>query len=102
MQDIFTTGIEDTVYQARLDTSLDLEKHYLEFGGDIQGRRIEVGFVEQDVSSGNFEAKGTRLGLYLNDRFRFSDKLYFDLGGRLLGLRIHAFKFCFEPRASLA
>ena len=102
VQDVFKKDLEDTIFQARLDTSLDLEKHYLEFGGDIQGRRIEVGYIEHDVSSGKFEAKGTRLGIYLNDRFRFSDKLYIDLGARLLGLRIHEFKYRFEPRASLA
>ncbi|MCJ7773909.1 MAG: TonB-dependent receptor, partial [Desulfobacterales bacterium] len=100
--DVFKKDLEDTLFQARLDTTLDLEKHYLEFGGDIQGRRIEVSYVDQDVSSDRFEAKGTRLGMYFNDRFRFSDKLYIDLGARLLGLRIQKFKYRFEPRASLA
>lgn len=102
VQDVFKKDLEDTIYQARLDTSLDLEKHYLEFGGDIQGRRIEVGYIEHGVSSDRFEAKGTRLGMYFNDRFRLSDKLYIDLGSRLLGLHIHKYKFRFEPRASLA
>ncbi len=102
IQDVFNKDLEDTIFQARLDTSLDLEKHYMEFGGDIQSRRIEVGFIEQGISSDRFDAKGTRLGLYFNDRFRFSDKLYLDFGARLLGLRIHEFKFRLEPRVSLA
>jgi hypothetical protein len=102
VQDIFQKDLEDTIHQARWDTSLDLERHYLEFGGDIQGRRIEVGLTEPGVFSDEFQTKGTRLGFYFNDRFRFSDKLYIDLGTRLLGLRIHSFKFRLEPRASLA
>lgn len=102
VQDVFKKDQEDNIFQARLDTSLDLEKHYLEFGGDIQSRRIEVDFSEPGEASANYNAEGTRLGMYFNDRFRFSDKLYFDLGARLLGLRIHEFKFRFEPRASLA
>lgn len=102
VQDVFQKDMEDTIFQARLDNSVDLGAHYLEFGGDIQGRRIEVGYREQDNSSDSFEAKGTRSAVYANDRFRLSDKIYIDLGLRLSGLRIHEYKFSFEPRASLA
>ena len=102
VEDVFRKDLKDSLHQARLDTSLDLDKHYLEFGGEIQGRQIEVGISEHEVSSDGYEAKGTRLGLYFNDRFRVSDKLYLDLGARLSGLRIQKYKFCIEPRMSLA
>ena len=51
---VFKKDLKDTIFQVRWDTSLDLEKHFMEFGGDIQGRRIAVGYNEQNVSSDKY------------------------------------------------
>jgi len=42
------------------------------------------------------------MGLFFNDRFRLSDKLYVDMGGGLFGLRDRDHSVRFDPRASLA
>jgi len=102
VESIFNKSLADDVMQARLDFSLDLNSHYIEFGADVQQRNIKVGFTEQEGSQAEYQAKGTRLGLFFNDRFRLSDRLFLDMGGRLFGLRDRTDSFRFDPRASLA
>jgi len=102
VQDDFEKNLEDNIYQARLDTSLDLESHYIEFGADIQSRQIDVSFAEAFGTPERFKALGTRLGMHLNDKFRISDRVYVDLGGKIHALPTHNKKINFDPRMSLA
>lgn len=102
MVSVFNKSFSDDVLQARLNFSLDLNSHLIEFGADIQKRNINVGFTELEGSQAEFRAKGTRLGLFFNDRFRVTDRLYLDMGVGLFGLRDNNNSVSFDPRASLA
>ena len=100
VEDIFQKSIKDNVLQARFNTWLDLESHYVEFGADFQKRKTDVSITTDD--SETFKAQGTRLGLYFNDKFRIWDKFYINLGARIYSLNINARKLNFDPRASVA
>ncbi len=100
--DIFQTVYKDNILQARWDTSLDLNKHYLEFGADIQKRNLDFSFESADDLSEKSNAEGTRYGLYISDKFRVADKFYLTLGGRFYSLSIHETDMNIDPRVSLA
>ncbi|MEE8604932.1 MAG: TonB-dependent receptor, partial [Candidatus Aminicenantaceae bacterium] len=102
--DNFKKEIRDNALQARLDTSLDLERHYFEFGADIQRRNLDFSIWMAESFSEYSEAKGTRFGFYFSDKFRVSDKFYFTLGGRFYALSIKDTNtnVNFDPRLSLA
>ena len=90
----------DDVLQSRLDAVWDLDRHFLEFGADIQSRRLET---ELDGSSTNeYRTRATRSGFYVNDKFRLSDRLYVNLGCRAQALSLQARGWSFDPRASAA
>jgi hypothetical protein len=91
----------DNVLQARWDTSVDLEQHYLEFGADIQRRNLDFFLIEDGLYEGS-EAKGTRYGIYLSDRIRIIDQVYLTLGGRVNALSTKNTTLSFVPRFSLA
>lgn len=98
---IFKKEFNDNVLQARWDTSLELEKHYLEWGVDIQRKNLDFFFIENGFYEGS-EAKGTRWGLYFSDKHRIADKVYITLGGRFNALSLGDTKINFIPRFSLA
>ena len=102
--DNFKKEFNDTALQARWDTSLDLERHFIEFGADIQRRRLGFSFWMEESFSEKSEAQGTRSGFYFSDKFRVSDKLYLTLGGRFNALSIKDTNtdVNFDPRLSLA
>lgn len=100
LEEVFQKNIKDNVLQARFDTSLDLESHYIEFGADFQKRKIHVSITHNN--SENYETQGTRLGLYFNDKFRALDNFYINLGGRVYSLNLDNNRLNFDPRASLA
>jgi len=102
VKDIYQTDFEDSVLQARWDTSLDLESHFLEFGADIQGRNLSYSYEQESGQPEAYGAKGTRLGLYVSDKFRFSDHFYLTLGGRVSSLFLRKTEVNFDPRFSLA
>ena len=90
----------DDVVQARLDAFWDLDRHFLEFGTDLQARRIET---EIHGSTENaYRTKATRIGFYANDKFRLSDRLYVNLGFRAQSLSLLDHGWSFDPRASAA
>jgi len=100
VEDVFQKTIKDITLQARWETSLDLESHYIELGGDFQKRKIDV-----SVSAGNsenYQTQGNRWGIYFNDRFRVLDNFYLNLGGRIYTLNLNDYKLNLDPRASLA
>lgn len=99
--DTFKKEFNDNALQARWDTSLELEKHYLEFGADIQRRNLDF-FLEVPELRDEAEAKGTRIGLYVSDKVRLTDNVYLTLGGRINALSIKNTKLNFAPRFSLA
>lgn len=98
----FKKEYNDNVLQGRWDTSLDLNRHYLEFGADIQRRNLDFFFVAEDGLSEESEAVGTRFGLYFSDKFRATDKVYITLGGRINGLSLKETDLNIVPRFSLA
>jgi len=102
VKDILQNDFEDNILQARWDTSLDLESHFLEFGADIQGRNLSYSYEQESGQSEAYGVKGTRLGLYVSDKFRFSDNFYLTLGGRLSALSLRNTEVNFDPRFSLA
>jgi hypothetical protein len=102
MESVFNKSFSDDVLQARLNFSLDMNSHFIEFGADIQHRDINVGFIEHEGDKTEFRVKGTRLGLFVNDRFRVTDRLYLDIGAGLFELRDSDNSVSFDPRASLA
>lgn len=102
VKDIFQKDFEDDSLQARWDTSLNLDSHYLEFGADIQRRKLDFSFSMEDGYQEESQLSGTRLGVYLSDKFRISDNLYLTLGGRLNGLSYQKADINIDPRFSLA
>lgn len=99
--DIFKKEYNDNVTQARLDTSLDLGRHYLEFGADIQRRNLDFFFIENAYREDG-DVGGTRIGIYISDKFRVADAVYLTMGGRINTLAINDTKMGFAPRFSLA
>ncbi len=99
--DTFKKEYNDNALQARWDTSLDMEKHYFEFGADIQRRNLDFFFIEDGLYEDS-DAKGTRYGFYFSDKFRIIDQVYLTLGGRVNALSIGDTKMSFVPRFSLA
>jgi hypothetical protein len=100
--DVFQKDFRDEALQARWDTSLDLDRHYFEFGADIQRRILDFSFAMEGISDDNSDAKGTRFGLYLSDKFRLADTFYLTLGGRLSALSLNGTGVNIDPRFSLA
>ncbi len=101
MPDIFKKEFNDNVIQARSDTSLDLGRHYLEFGADIQVRDLDFFFIENGYREDD-DVTGTRFGMYISDKFRVTDTVYLTMGGRLNTLAINGMKIGLAPRFSLA
>jgi hypothetical protein len=97
----FKKEFNDNVLQARWDTSLELEKHYLEFGVDIKRKNLDFFFIENELYEGA-EAKGTRYTLYISDKVRMIDKVYITLGARFNTFSLKNTKLNFVPRFSLA
>ena len=90
----------DRALQLRTEASWDLERHYLEFGGDLVGRRVSGELAGPTAYS--WRTDGTRAGFYFNDRFRLSDKVYVTAGARLSRLNLGASRTSFDPRFSVA
>jgi len=90
----------DDVLQSRLDVLWDLDRHFLEFGADIQARTIKTSLDKTEVQ--DYRTRGTRFGFYINDKFRLTDHLFVNLGGRLLSLSLLNHGWSFDPRASAA
>jgi hypothetical protein len=93
-------GDRDDVLEARADALWDLDRHLVEFGADIQGRTIRT--TVSSVSDAAYDVRGTRLGFYLQDQFRMTDKVYLTLGGRGLRLGLSDRGWTFDPRTSAA
>jgi hypothetical protein len=90
----------DDVRQARADGLWDLGRHFLEFGADVQARTIRTAVSSTgDTAS---DVRATRSGVYLQDQFRLSDRIYLTLGGRGLHLSLSRAGWTFDPRASAA
>jgi len=98
--DVFRIEMEDLVYQFRLDMSLDFDSHYLEVGADLQNRNIDLSVAVPENAPEILKARGTRIGTYINDKFRISDKIYGDFGIRLQSLSIGRHEICADYRAS--
>jgi len=101
MRNQFQKTMEDSVLQAKFDTSLDLENHYIEFGGDIQKRKMDISIKAEDYSD-QFPAQAIRFGIYFNDKLRILNDFYFNLGGRLSSLSLNNHTLYFDPRVSVA
>jgi hypothetical protein len=102
VKDVIRQDFKDVCFQARWDASLDLGRHYLDFGIDIQRRELNFSYDLSTNGLERFEALGTRYGLYLSDKFRLSDKFYLTLGGRVSSLSVKENSTNFDPRLSLA
>ena len=102
INDLFQQDFVDKAIQAREDTSLDLGRHYLEFGTDVQRRTLDFSLKADGNSAEKYNAGGTRGGFYLSDKFRVTDKFYLILGGRLSLLSLNGTELNFDPRLSLA
>jgi hypothetical protein len=93
----------DDIVQSRADFIWDLGRHYLEFGADIQRRTIATSVSDDaSASEASYDVKGTRLGFYLDDKFRLTDRLYIHVGGRGIHLGLSDRGWAFDPRASAA
>lgn len=90
----------DDVIQSRLDAVWDLDRHFLEFGADIQSRRLETKI--HGSADNEYRTRGTRSGFYANDKFRFTDRLYVTLGFRAQSLDLLDRGWSVDPRASAA
>jgi len=90
----------DDVVQARLESAWDLDRHFIEFGADIQARRIETSV--RGSSENEYRTRATRSGVYANDKFRATDRLYVNLGFRAQALSLSDRGWSFDPRASAA
>jgi hypothetical protein len=99
-QDVFRQDFQDDTGQARLETSLDLERHFLEAGADLRWRSVAEDW--RSWTSASQRAQGTRRTLFLNDKFRLQDDLYVTAGLRLSSLTLGRPGWSLEPRLSLA
>ncbi len=102
VKNTFQKEYEDDTLQARWDMSLDLKSHYLEFGADIQKRKIDFSFALENDFLEESGVTGTRFGFYMSDKFRLADRFYLTFGGRLSALSIHDADMSIDPRLSLA
>jgi len=102
IKDVFRQDFKDVCFQARWDASLDLGRHYLDFGADIQRRELNFSYDLFESEPERYEAQGTRYGLYMSDKFRLSDKFYLTVGGRASSLSVKESSTNFDPRISLA
>ena len=100
IQDSLQIKTQDDAWQGRFETAVDLGRHFLEFGVDVQKRSMEVDILENETQA--FQVQGTRKGFYFNDKFRVSDHLFANLGARLFSLDLLNNKWHFAPRTSLA
>jgi vitamin B12 transporter len=108
----------DDALQSRVDAMWDLDRHYLEFGADVMGRRLDTSValdpvVADDAGGGGGGAAGapgaeysnrvraTRFGFYVNDKFRLTDKIFLNAGGRAAALDVRARSWAFDPRLSI-
>jgi hypothetical protein len=90
----------DRARQFRAEASWDLDRHYLEFGGDVVGRQVSGALAGPDAAS--WRTDGTRAGFYVNDRFRLSDKVYVTAGARLSHLNLGVSRTVLDPRFTVA
>ncbi len=100
--DVFKMDFRDEALQARWDTSFDLNRHYIEFGADIQNRKLDFSLEMEENRAEKSHVRGTRAGLYLSDKFRVTDNFYITLGGRLSFLSLNGTDVNFDARISLA
>ena len=100
IQDSLKIETKDEAWQGRLETAVDLGRHFLEFGADLQKRSTEVNIMENETQT--YQVQGTRKGFYFNDKFRISDNLFANLGARLFSLDLLNNEWHFAPRTSLA
>jgi hypothetical protein len=90
----------DDVWQSRLDFFWDLGRHFLEFGADIQSRTTETVLrVEEAIIN---RVRAARSGFYFNDKFRVTDRIYANIGGRAQSLSLLGNHWSLDPRASAA
>jgi hypothetical protein len=90
----------DDVWQSRLDFFWDLDRHFLEFGVDILSRLTRTDVHGQETAADSLRA--VRTGFYINDKFRLTDRIYANIGGRAQSLSLLDHGWSFDPRASLA
>jgi hypothetical protein len=90
----------DRAFQLRADASWDLERHYLEFGGDVVRRRVRQGLPT--IPDADWTMDGTRTGFFVNDRFRVAPKIFVTAGARLAHLDANGSRTAVDPRFSLA
>jgi hypothetical protein len=100
MEDSLLIQQKDDVRQARWDGMWDLERHFLEFGADVQSRSLETSLLDQEPRT--YQAKGTRFSFYANDKLRISDHVFMNLGGRIARLDILTTGWNIDPRISAA
>ncbi len=98
---IFKKEFNDNVFQARWDNAVESEKHYMEFGADIQRKKLDY-FVAEQALLEDSDTKGTRFGFYFSDQMRVADKVYLTLGARINALSLNGPGLNFAPRFSLA
>ena len=96
----FQVRTGDDAFQARTEVMWDLGRHFLEFGADLEARRLTTDWREDRPLT--FQARGTRLGFYANDKFRLTDHIYMNVGSRASSLDLLNRRWDFDPRASLA
>ncbi|MBN2244805.1 MAG: TonB-dependent receptor [Candidatus Aminicenantes bacterium] len=102
IEDVFQQAFKDVCFQARWDASLDLGRHYFDFGADIQRRDLNFSYDLSGNGLEKYDVQGTRYGLYMSDKFRLSDKFYLTVGGRASSLSVKETSTNFDPRVSLA
>ena len=97
-----TVLTRDDGLQGRFDAMWDLDRHYLEFGADVLGRRLDT-TVAVWALGGAYASRirATRVGIYFNDKFRLTDKLFLNAGGRAAGYDGGASVWAFDPRLSM-
>jgi outer membrane cobalamin receptor len=100
IQDSTQIKTQDEAWQGRLETAVDLGRHFLEFGADVQKKSMEVSILENETQT--YQVQGRRKGFYFNDKFRISDHLFANLGARFFSLDLLNNKWHFAPRTSLA
>jgi hypothetical protein len=97
-QDVFRQDIKDDVIQVRLETSLDLERHFLEAGADLRWRGLADDW--RSWTSGGQSTQAVRRTLYFSDKFRLRDDLFVSAGLRLSSLSLGWPGWQLEPRLS--
>jgi hypothetical protein len=98
--DFIRVDSRDDVRQSRLDFFWDLDRHYLEFGADILSRLTETDVRGLETAADSLRA--VRSGFYINDKFRLTDRVFANIGGRAQSLSLLDHGWSFDPRASLA